>query len=181
MCGWLSRIFVEKMRTFPEFGYRYRHKDCTYIILCVQNTTMTTWRRLQFNWVGHRRVRSLQGHREAVQTAITFLVASWPKSANAPADIMRTSGNTLWFGRCIEKISQYRRNRNRISVVCTECVQTWGNSHEGCDPGWVSITLAAIFGYVVGDICEHLLEKIGSISMARSSGTRLWTGGIAAG
>jgi hypothetical protein len=30
-----------------------------------------------------------------------------------------------------------------------------------------------IFGYDVEDICEHLLEKIGSISMARSSGTRL--------
>jgi hypothetical protein len=28
-----------------------------------------------------------------------------------------------------------------------------------------------IFGYDVRDICEHLLEKIGSISMARSSGT----------
>jgi hypothetical protein len=125
MCGWLSRIFVEKMRTFPKFAYRYRHKDCTYIILCVQNTTMITWRRLQFYRVGHRRVRSLQGRRAAIQTAITFLVASWPKSVNAPANIMRTSGNTLWFGRCIEKISQYRRNRIRISVVCTECVQIW--------------------------------------------------------
>jgi hypothetical protein len=30
-----------------------------------------------------------------------------------------------------------------------------------------------IFGYDVWDICEHLLEKIGSISMARSSETRL--------
>jgi hypothetical protein len=76
MCGWLSRIFVEKMKMFPEVGYRYRNKDCTYIILCVRDTTMTTWRRLQFNEVGHRRVRSLQGCRVAVQTAITFLVAS---------------------------------------------------------------------------------------------------------
>jgi hypothetical protein len=76
MSGWLSRIFVGKMRTFLEVGYRYRHMDCTYIILCVQNTTMTTWRRLEFTSVGHRGVRSLQGHRAAVQTAITFLVAS---------------------------------------------------------------------------------------------------------
>jgi hypothetical protein len=38
-----------------------------------------------------------------------------------------------------------------------------------------------IFGYDVGDICEHLLEKIWSILMARSSGTRQRTGGIAAG
>jgi hypothetical protein len=38
-----------------------------------------------------------------------------------------------------------------------------------------------IFGYGVGDICQHLLEKIGSISMARSLETRLRTGGIAAG
>jgi hypothetical protein len=35
-----------------------------------------------------------------------------------------------------------------------------------------------IFGYDVGDICEHLLEKIGSILMARSSGTRLRTGAM---
>jgi hypothetical protein len=38
-----------------------------------------------------------------------------------------------------------------------------------------------IFGYDVGDICEHLLQKIGSILMARSSGTRLRTGGYVAG
>jgi hypothetical protein len=37
----------------------------------------------------------------------------------------------------------------------------------------VSIPLAVIFGYIVGNIVEHILEKIGSISMARSSGTRL--------
>jgi hypothetical protein len=54
-------------------------------------------------------------------------------------------------------------------------------SHEGCDPDRVSIPLAEIFGYVVGDICEHLLEKIWSILVARSSGTRLQTGGIATG
>jgi hypothetical protein len=30
----------------------------------------------------------------------------------------------------------------------------------------------------VGDICEHLLEKIGSILMARSLGTRLRTGAM---
>jgi hypothetical protein len=35
------------------------------------------------------------------------------------------------------------------------------------------IPLAAIFGYVVGDICEHLLEKIWSILVARSSETKL--------
>jgi hypothetical protein len=86
---------------------------------------------------------------------------------------MRTSGNMLWFGRCIKKISQYRRNRIRISVVCTECVQTCGSSHEGSDPGCVSIPLVVIFGYDVGDICEHLLDKTGIISMARSSGMRL--------
>jgi hypothetical protein len=38
-----------------------------------------------------------------------------------------------------------------------------------------------IFGYIVGDICEHLLEKIWSILVARLSGMRLRTGGIAAG
>jgi hypothetical protein len=40
------------------------------------------------------------------------------------------------------------------------------------------IPLAAIFGYVVGNIGEHVLEKIGSISMARSSGTRLRMGAM---
>jgi hypothetical protein len=52
-------------------------------------------------------------------------------------------------------------------------VQTQGSSHEGSDPGCVSIPLVAIFGYVVGNIGEHVLEKIGSILMARSLETRL--------
>jgi hypothetical protein len=33
----------------------------------------------------------------------------------------------------------------------------------------------------VGDICEHLLEKIWSILVARSLGTRLQTSDVAAG
>jgi hypothetical protein len=52
-------------------------------------------------------------------------------------------------------------------------MQTLGNSHEGSDPGCVSILLAVIFGYVVGNIGEHVLEKIGCILMARSSEMRL--------
>jgi hypothetical protein len=43
------------------------------------------------------------------------------------------------------------------------------------------IPLAAIFGYVVGNIGGYVLEKIGSILMARSPGTRLRTGGYVAG
>jgi hypothetical protein len=54
--------------------------------------------------------------------------------------------------------------------MCIECVQTRGSNHERCDPGCVSIPLAAIFGYVVGNIGDHILGKIGSISMVRSSG-----------
>jgi hypothetical protein len=38
---------MEKMRTFPGIGYRYGHKDCAYIMLCVWMTTVTTWRRLK--------------------------------------------------------------------------------------------------------------------------------------
>jgi hypothetical protein len=38
---------MEKMRMFPGIGYRYGHKDYVYIILCVWNTTVTTWRRLE--------------------------------------------------------------------------------------------------------------------------------------
>jgi hypothetical protein len=60
-------------------------------------------------------------------------------------------------------------------------VQTQGSIHEGSYPGWVSISLVAIFGYVVENKWEHVLEKIGIILMARSSGTRLWTGGYVAG
>jgi hypothetical protein len=37
----------------------------------------------------------------------------------------------------------------------------------------MSIPLAMIFGYVVGNIGEHVPEKIVSILMARSSGMRL--------
>jgi hypothetical protein len=40
MSGWLSRIFVDKVRTFPETGYRYQHKDCTYIMLCMWNRSL---------------------------------------------------------------------------------------------------------------------------------------------
>jgi hypothetical protein len=60
-------------------------------------------------------------------------------------------------------------------------VQTRGSSHEVSDLGCISIPLAAIFGYVVEKIGEHVLEKIVSISMARSSETRLQTGGYVAG
>jgi hypothetical protein len=57
-------------------------------------------------------------------------------------------------------------------------VQTWGSSLEGFDLGCAPIPLA---GYVVGNIGGYILEKIGSILMARSLGTRLWTGGYVAG
>jgi hypothetical protein len=61
------------------------------------------------------------------------------------------------------------------------CAQTTGSSHGGWCPCRIGTPLGVIFGYDVEDICEHLLDKIESISMARSSGTRLWTGGIATG
>jgi hypothetical protein len=60
-------------------------------------------------------------------------------------------------------------------------LQTRGSSLEGSDPDCVSIHLAAIFGYVVANIGEHVLEKIVSVLTARSSGMRLWTGGYVAG
>jgi hypothetical protein len=47
-----------------------------------------------------------------------------------------------------------------------------GSSHEEPDSDCIRIHLAAIFGYMVGNIGEHLLEKIRSISVARSSGMR---------
>jgi hypothetical protein len=52
-------------------------------------------------------------------------------------------------------------------------VQPRGNSHEGSDPGCIRIPLAAIFGYIVGNVVAHLLEKVCSILVARSSGMRL--------
>jgi hypothetical protein len=142
---------------------------------------LTWWLTREFTIPGDHRTWTTKGCVVADCAPITFLVASWSSLVNAPADIIRASRNTLRCGWCIEKISQYQRIRIRISVVCIECVQTWGSSHEGCDPGCISILLAAILGYVVGDICEHLLEKIWSILVARSSETRLWTGGYAAG
>jgi hypothetical protein len=59
--------------------------------------------------------------------------------------------------------------------MCTKYMQTWGNGHEGSDLGCIGIPLAAIFGYIVGYIGAHLLEKVWSILVARSSGTRLRT------
>jgi hypothetical protein len=50
------------------------------------------------------------------------------------------------------------------------------SSHADHVPGCIGIPLAMIFGYVVEDIGVHLLGKIGSIWLARSSGTRLGTG-----
>jgi hypothetical protein len=57
--------------------------------------------------------------------------------------------------------------------VCTECLQTQGSSHEGSDPDCIGIPLAIIFGYVVGDVELHLLEKVWSILVARSLEMRL--------
>jgi hypothetical protein len=51
-----------------------------------------------------------------------------------------------------------------------------GSGHEGSDPGCIGIPLAVIFGYVVGYIGVHLIEKVWSILVARSSETRLGTG-----
>jgi hypothetical protein len=65
--------------------------------------------------------------------------------------------------------------------MLSRCVHTTVSSHGRWCPCCIGTPLGVIFRYDVGDICEHLLEKIGSISMARSSGMRLWTGGIAAG
>jgi hypothetical protein len=48
--------------------------------------------------------------------------------------------------------------------------------HDECSrmcPCCIGTPLGVIFGYDVRDIWEHLLEEIESISMARSSGTRL--------
>jgi hypothetical protein len=50
------------------------------------------------------------------------------------------------------------QNREEIKLESQSCVQ---------------IPLVANFGYGGEDIGKHLLEKIGSISMAKSSGTGL--------
>jgi hypothetical protein len=52
---------------------------------------------------------------------------------------------------------------------------TRGNSHEESDPDCIVIPHPAIFRYDGEDIGGggHILEKIGSISVARSSGTGL--------
>jgi hypothetical protein len=55
--------------------------------------------------------------------------------------------------------------------VCTECVQIRGSSHEETGYDYIGIPLVEIFGCDGKDTWELLLEKIGGISMPRSSGT----------
>jgi hypothetical protein len=43
-------------------------------------------------------------------------------------------------------------------------------------PGCIGVPLAVIFGYVVEDIGVHIVEKVWSILVVRSLGTRLGTG-----
>jgi hypothetical protein len=60
--------------------------------------------------------------------------------------------------------------------VCTECVQTRGSSHEGSDPGCISIPLAPVFGYVVGNIGSMYWRKLGAFRWLdhREQGDELW-------
>jgi hypothetical protein len=74
--GWLSRNCMKKTRMFPEIGYRYVHKYCTYIMVCVWNTTLTTRRRLEITHSDDIRTRRWQGCEVVVHAPITFLVAS---------------------------------------------------------------------------------------------------------
>jgi hypothetical protein len=73
--GWLSRNCMEKMRTFPKIGYRYVHKYCTYIMVCVWNPTLITWRSMEITCSDDTRTRR-HGCEAAVHAPITFLVAS---------------------------------------------------------------------------------------------------------
>jgi hypothetical protein len=50
----------------------------------------------------------------------------------------------------------------------TGYVQTPSNSHDECCSSCIGTLLVEIFRYVVGDKGKHLLEDIGSISVARS-------------
>jgi hypothetical protein len=50
-------------------------------------------------------------------------------------------------------------------------MQTRGSSHEKSDSDYIGIPLADILGCDGEDIGDLPLEKIGGISMARSSGT----------
>jgi hypothetical protein len=60
-------------------------------------------------------------------------------------------------------------------------VHTRGNINEEPDSDCIRIPLAAIFGYDGENIGELTLENIGSILIARSSETGLWTGGYVGG
>jgi hypothetical protein len=50
----------------------------------------------------------------------------------------------------------------------TGYVQTPSNSHDECCSSCIGTLPVDIFRYVVGDKGKHLLEDIGSISVARS-------------
>jgi hypothetical protein len=57
--------------------------------------------------------------------------------------------------------------------VCIECMQIWGSGYDRSDPGCIGIPLTAIFGYVVGYIGAHLLQKVWSMLVFRSLQMRL--------
>jgi hypothetical protein len=46
-----------------------------------------------------------------------------------------------------QEVSEQRRSKIGIMVMCTGCVQTRGSSHEESDPSCIGIPLVVIFGY----------------------------------
>jgi hypothetical protein len=78
-----------------------------------------------------------------------------------------------------ERSRSYKLHTDQVpGGVVTKLDECFQDAYRQLAAAMVNDVLAAsglllVFGYDVGDICEHLLEKIGSISMAGSSGMRL--------
>jgi hypothetical protein len=72
--------------------------------------------------------------------------------------------------------SESTRTRKELRSWLLDVNRRQSSEHGKYDLGCFVAPLVAIFGYHGENIGEHLLEKIGIILLARSSGMRLGTG-----
>jgi hypothetical protein len=75
-----------------------------------------------------------------------------------------------WSMHQVNVRTKKKRNCNSCHMLRT-CEDT--GCHEESYCGCIRIPFAAIFGFVVEEIGEHLLKNVGSISQVRSSGMAL--------
>lgn len=113
----------------------------------------------------------------AVQTPFAFLDTSGLISENPPMEMIMSSWNTIWMVVCIKYTSGLGGKRDGFTDTRAGFAQNRGSKYHELDPGGITDPLAEIFGYVVGDIWAHMLEKFHRIWLGGSPGTRMPTGG----